>query len=91
MKRKQSTKPNFLIIIAGLLMLTASLVNYSLNNDFISLGIFVFAGLGFIMLGAADAFDSQKRKRIKRLAYMFFTVSLLILGYWFFHAKLEIL
>lgn len=78
-------------MIAGLLMLIASAVNYSLNDDFVSLGIFVFAGLGFSLLGMASAFRPNTQKRISRYAYMFFTLSLLVLAYWFLHGKTDII
>jgi hypothetical protein len=91
MRKQEIKKINYPLIIAGLIMLIASGVNYSINEDFISLGIFVFAGLGFILLGAAAAFSPAVRKRTNRYAFMFFTLSLLVLAYWFLHGKLEII
>ncbi len=43
-------KNNLIATVAGILMIIISVLNYLMNDDYVSLGIFVFLGLGFILL-----------------------------------------
>ena len=80
------------LLVAGILMLLASALNYTLNEDHISLGIFAFAGIGFILLAVKESKEDQKTaQRFQKYAMTFFMLSVLILVYWFFVGKLKIL
>ena len=63
-------------------MIAVSVLNYLMNEDSVSLGIFVFAGAGFILSGIKDAFGELTAKRIGNYARIFFFGSLVIALYW---------
>lgn len=78
---------NYLTLALGVLMILTSAANYFMNEDFISLGIFVFAGLGFVKLSIKSNRDDRGTKTDK-YAFLFFTVSILFLSYWIIKGKL---
>lgn len=84
-------KSGIIVFFAGILMIITSVVNYLLNDDYISLGIFLFAGIGFIMLGFDDKQDKNKSKRLQKYAGVFFAISLIIFMYWLLAGKLGII
>jgi len=80
---------NYLTLALGVLMIITSAANYFMNEDFISLGIFIFAGLGFIKLSVKSKTDDSGTKA-DRYAFLFFTVSILFLSYWVMKGKLGV-
>ncbi len=71
-------------------MIASSSLNYYMNEDFVSLGIFSFAGLGFIKLSIKT--DAEiKSKKIDKYAVILFSVAMVFLAYWLLKAKLGIL
>lgn len=89
MPQKKSNKINFLLLGAGIVMAVASYYNFSLNDDFVSLGIFGFAGIAFIILSVAPTLQKARAERIRRFAYMFFVLAILMLFYRLIDAKLD--
>ena len=89
--QEKNRKSSVLTLIAGLIMIVASVINYYFNEDLISLGIFIFSGLGFIMLSVAEKQKESSAKRLKKYAFVFFLVSVLVLIYWLFAGKLNII
>lgn len=84
-------KINYPILIAGVIMLIASVINYYLNDDFVSLGIFAFAGIGFILIGIKDTKDDKVAGRINKYAMTFFSISVIIIIYWLLAGKFKLL
>jgi len=70
-----------------------SAINYFFSQDFISFGIFAFAGLAFILLSIEPIDPSSfiVKKRLNRYVVMFFTMSAIFLLYWIFAGKLKII
>ncbi len=89
--KNEKKNSGIISLLSGFMMIIASLINYFLNNDHISLGIFIFAGIGFIMLGIAERKEKKLSKRLKKYANIFFAISIIILIYWLLVGKLEIL
>ncbi len=87
----QSKKVNYILLFAGILMMIASILNYEMNADEVSLGIFIFAGIGFIFWGIKDAFDGRKRVRYKRLAVSFYSLAMIVFLYWLAVGRLHLL
>jgi hypothetical protein len=83
-------KINVFLIAAGGLMIAVSLLNYLMNDDHVSLGIFFFLGAGFIMLGFKDRFDEKKSKRWSKYAGTLFFAAVVIFLYWIGSAKLDL-
>ncbi len=78
-------------MIAGIIMIIVSIINYSLNDDYISLGIFGLSGLAFIAISAAEYTDSQTRKqRLRHGAGLFFALAFLVFIYWIAEGKLHL-
>ena len=90
MNKTETNKVIYGLIIAGSIMIAASGINFWMNEDDISLGIFAFTGLGFIMLGLASKYETKTEKRLKKYAYLMFAMAVLVLIYWFLHGKLEL-
>ncbi|MEA2043460.1 MAG: hypothetical protein U9N85_13040 [Bacteroidota bacterium] len=84
-------KTNYVLISLGAVIAVVATLNYILNEDHISLGIFAFIGLGFILLGVSSGKSFDTAKRINKLAYLLFAAALAVLVYWFLYGKLEIL
>ncbi len=82
---------SLLTLIAGLVMIIVSVINYYFNEDYVSLGMFLFAGLGFVMMSIAEKQNEKTSKRLKKYSSIFFLASLIILAYWFLAGKLEII
>ncbi len=83
-------KINFVTLIAGLLMILFSVLNFLMNEDEVSLGIFVFSGIGFILFGLAPRYNEQKASRIKKYARTFFFGAAVILIYWTLFVKFKL-
>lgn len=75
-------KVNYIALSAGVLMIVFSLINYLMNEDHVSLGIFVFLGLGFILISIKERFNEIKARRINKYAGTFFFVAFFIFIYW---------
>lgn len=78
----EKNKINYISLIAGLIMIIFSVLNYIMNDDFVSLGIFVFLGMGFILLGINVKFEEINAKRIRKYAMTFFFGAAVIFIYW---------
>ena len=77
-------------IVAGALMAVASLINYYLNEDIISLGIFGFSGIAFINIGIAETRkDKSSAARMRKFAGMFFFAAFAVFAYWLVVGKLK--
>jgi len=81
---------NYIALIAGFFMILISVLNYIMNEDYVSLGIFVFAGLGFILLGIKGRFDPLKAKRLNKYAMTFFFGAIVMILYWLAVAKFQL-
>lgn len=86
----EKNKINYISLIAGLIMILISVLNYLMNEDHVSLGIFVFSGLGFILLGINTKFDEIKAKRIRKYGMTFFFGAAVIFIYWLAVAKFNL-
>ena len=53
-------------------MIVVSFLNYLMNEDHVSLGIFVFLGIGFFLISLKERFNDIKAKRINKYAMTFF-------------------
>lgn len=84
-------KTNYILIATGLIMGVVSLINFSLNEDHVSLGIFTLAGLGFALMGFAAGYPTNTSRRLNKFAYTFLGASIVVLVFWFLHGKLEII
>jgi len=71
-------------------MIIISVFNYLMNDDHVSLGIFVFLGLGFGIFGIKDQFPEIKAKRLKNYAMTFFFGAVVIFIYWLAVAKFQL-
>lgn len=85
-----SKKINYITLIAGVFMILVSVLNYLMNEDHVSLGIFAFLGLGFTLLGIKSAFDEVKAQRFKKYAMTFFFGAAVIFIYWLAVAKFHL-
>lgn len=83
-------KLNYIALSAGALMIILSFLNYLMNKDHVSLGIFVFLGLGFILISIKEKYSDIKAKRINKYAMTFFFVAFFIFIYWIAAVKFEI-
>ncbi len=83
----EKNKINYAVLAAGILMIIISVLNYLMNDDYVSLGIFVFAGLGFVLLGIKTRFEEHKAKRINKYAMTFFFGAAVMILYWLAVAK----
>ena len=83
-------KINYITLFAGIFMILISVLNYLMNEDHVSLGIFAFLGLGFILLGIKSKFKASKAQRIKRYAMTFFFGAAVIIIYWLAVAKFHL-
>jgi len=88
MSEKQNI--NYIALIAGLFMILISVLNYLMNEDYVSLGIFVFAGSGFVLLGIKTKFDTVKAKRLNKYAMTFFFGAVVMVLYWLAVAKFHL-
>jgi uncharacterized membrane protein len=79
---------NYLLLFAGIIMIISSAINYYLNDDFISLGIFAFSGLGFISLAFRN--KNSETKRNNRYSALFFMIAVIIIIYWILVAKFNL-
>ncbi len=83
-------KNNHIATVAGILMIIISVLNYLMNDDYVSLGIFVFLGLGFILLGIKSKFEKTKATRINKYAMTFFFGAFAIFIYWIAAVKFHL-
>jgi len=84
---------NYTAVAAGIVAIVASLLNYNINGDEVSLGIIAFAGLGFIFLNINEKPENIKLKpstknRFKSLSFFFFSISFIFFAYWLIYGKL---
>ncbi len=79
---QKTKKFNFIMLFAGTLMIAASILNYQMNKDEVSMGIFVFAGIGFLFTGIKDRYEDQRKRRMQRLSMSFYFIAVLIFIYW---------
>jgi len=80
-------KVNYIALGAGILMILISFLNYLMNKDHVSLGIFVFLGGGFILISIKGRYEKNKSERINKYALTFFFVSFVIFLYWLLSGK----
>jgi hypothetical protein len=87
----KAVKFNIPAVILSVLMIGISTVNFMLSNDSLSLGIFIFLGLGFTTATAQPADKENKilQKRLNKYALYFFAGALIFFGYWLLAAKLK--
>ncbi len=71
-------------------MIIVSILNYLMNEDHVTLGIFIFAGIGFILISIKNKFEEQNSKRINKYGMTFFFGAIIILLYWLAKTKLNI-
>lgn len=90
MQKTNRKRNSVLTLIAGLIMIIISVINYYFNEDYVSLGVFLFAGLGFIMMSIAEKQNERTAKRLKKYSSLLFLASLVVLAYWFLAGKLGI-
>ena len=83
-------KISYIALSAGVLMIVFSLLNYLMNKDHVSLGIFVFLGLGFILISLKESFNEKKAQRINKYALTFFFVAFVIFIYWIASGKFDL-
>jgi hypothetical protein len=83
-------KTNYILLSAGILMIVASVINYQMNKDEVSMGIFVFAGIGFVFNGIKNRFTGIKKQRIQRLSMTFYFIAVVIFVYWLLFAKFDL-
>lgn len=83
-------KVNYFALSAGVLMIVVSFLNYLMNEDHVSLGIFVFLGIGFILISLKERFSDIKAKRINKYAMTFFFIAFVIFIYWIAAGKLDV-
>ena len=83
-------KIDFVRLIAGIFMILVSFANYMMNEDHVTLGIFVFAGIGFILLSIKNKFEEQKADRINKYGMTFFFGAVVILMYWIADSQLNL-
>ena len=83
-------KIDYVRLIAGILMILVSLANYMMNEDHVTFGIFVFAGLGFILLSLKNRFGKQNVERINKYGMTFFFGAIVILLYWVAKTQLNL-
>ena len=81
---------NYFVLSAGALMIVFSFLNYIMNKDHVSLGIFVFLGLGFILLSLKGRYNEIKAKRINKYAMTLFFIAFVIFIYWIAAGKLDV-
>ncbi|MCF6366853.1 MAG: hypothetical protein L3J35_11690 [Bacteroidales bacterium] len=83
-------KTNTVSLIAGIFMIIVSTLNYLMNEDHVTLGIFIFAGIGFILLGIKNKFGEESSKRVNKYGMTFFYGAIIILLYWLAKTKLNL-
>lgn len=83
-------KINFALLILGVFIIIVAILNYLMSKDFASLGIFVFSGIGFILLSLKKLFKKENKSRVEKYAKTFFFGAGVILIYWFLKVKLNL-
>ena len=83
-------KVNYFALSAGVLMIVVSFLNYLMNEDHVSLGIFVFLGSKEDRGLVFYLFHDLKAKRINKYAMTFFFIAFVIFIYWIAAGKLDI-
>ncbi len=86
----EEKKINIIWTGAGILMVIVSLLNYIMNDDVVSLAIFVFLGLGFFLYGIKNKFSELTEKRLQKYALTFFFGAVAIFLYWLGSAKFHL-
>ncbi len=71
-------------------MITVSVLNYLMSGDNVSLGIFIFLGIGFIFNGIKNRFSERVSKRINNYSLTFFFGAAAIFLYWLAVVKLQL-
>jgi len=75
-------KINIVLLILGIFAIIVSISNYLMNEDHVSLGIFIFAGIGFVLLSIKSRFKENTAKRVQKYSMTFFFGALIIFLYW---------
>jgi len=75
-------KINFLLLIVGIFVIIVSTLNFLMNEDHVSLGIFVFTGIGFILLSLKGYFKKESENRIQKYSISFFFLAIMLFLYW---------
>lgn len=70
------------MLIAAIFMIIISIVNYSLNEDYVTLGIFVFMGIAFVLLSIKNNYKDETIKRMNKYAMTFLFGASVIFFYW---------
>ena len=83
-------KIDYVRLIAGIFMILVSLANYMMNEDHVTLGIFIFAGIGFILLSIKNKFVEETAQRINKYGMTFFFGAVVILLYWVADSQLNL-
>jgi hypothetical protein len=84
-------KFNIPVAVFVAVMISASSVNFVLNKDSVSLGIFILLGLGFLAASAqpSDKENITLRKRLNKYAVYFFAGAFIFFAFWILSAKLK--
>lgn len=53
-----------------------------MNEDHVSLGIFIFSGIGLILFSIKGTFSEETTKRVQKYSMTFFFGALIIFLYW---------
>jgi|GEM_PF-1847414 hypothetical protein len=83
-------KVNIPVVAAGIIMLIVSGINFLMNNDYVSLGIFISFGTGFILYGIKNKYSENQSKRINKYALTFLAGGVIIFLIWLLQAKFEL-
>ena len=75
-------KINIVLLTVGIFIIIISTLNYLMNEDHVSLGIFIFAGIGIILYSIKDYFTKETTKRVLKYSMTFFFGALIIFLYW---------
>jgi len=83
-------KINVLLLATGIFIIIVAILNYLMSDDYASLGIFVFSGIGFILLSLKNYFKKENKKRFEKYAQTFFFGAAIIFVYWVLKVKLQL-
>lgn len=85
-----NSRINYIALGAGVFMIILSIMNYFMNEDHVSLGIFIFSGIGFTLISIKDKYEKRKSERIKKYSLTFFFAAVIIMVYWLIAGKFDL-
>ncbi len=83
-------KVNVLLLILGIFMIVVSFLNYLMNDDHVTLGIFIFSGVGFVLLSIKNKYSGGTANRLNKYAMTLFFGAVVILLYWVARVKFNV-